>query len=171
MAPHPPALRIHTYRDPVIREIALPWEETAKAELSQLTAGMRRMMHALNGIGIAGNQIGVARRLFVYASQDGDIALINPRIIKRSLRKESAEEGCLSVPGVFGLVKRFREVEIEAQTEKGKPIRFRAKGMLARVMQHELDHLNGTLFIDRATRFTTDNAASIQTFRRKPARL
>lgn len=166
----PAQRRIHTYRDPVIREKAAPLSVFTGANLASLISDMTAMMHALNGIGIAANQAGEAKRIFIYASQDGDIPLLNPRIVKRSLRSETGEEGCLSVPGVFGLVKRYREVEMEATAPGGKPVRFRAKGLLARVMQHELDHLDGTLFIDRAKGFTTTNADAILPYRQSPVR-
>lgn len=161
--------RIYTHRDAATRqraeEVVLPLTQALMDRLG----GMRQLMHELNGVGIAANQIGLLKRIFLFASQEGDGALVNPVIVRRSLRKESGEEGCLSVPGVFGIVKRYRAVEVRAFTPEGKPVRFRAQGLLARVMQHELDHLNGVLFIDRAVRFTTDNAHAILPYRRKPS--
>lgn len=161
--------RIYTYRDAETRQRAEETSFPLTQTLQNRLHGMRQLMHELNGVGIAANQIGLLKRLFFFVSKEGDGALVNPVIVRRSLRKESGEEGCLSVPGVFGIVKRYRTVEVRAFTPEGKPVRFRAKGLLARVIQHELDHLNGVLFIDRAVRFTTNNAHAILPYRRKPS--
>lgn len=137
-------------------------------ELPVLFQDMRETMAAEDGVGIAAPQIGVSLAIFLITPEliptvrsarlPGSIikplmpqVFINPRIISFSNEKQSddEEEGCLSVRGVFAQVSRAQKVMIEAQNEKGKKFRVRAEGLLARVFQHETDHLNGILFIDR----------------------
>lgn len=110
---------------------------------------MINTMRRSQGIGLAAPQVGVSQRLIVIAFQKEPLILFNPEISKKSFKKESGEEGCLSVPGVFGLVKRHYKISVAALDKSEKKINFVAEGMLARVIQHEVDHLNGILFIDR----------------------
>lgn len=117
--------------------------------IRSLIEEMYRVMEENRGLGLAAPQIGVAKRVFVYDSEDGPHALVNPRLI--SGRGEQASiEGCLSIPGLQGEVKRYETVTVEGLNEKGKKVRIRATGLLARVFQHEMDHLDGTLFVDKA---------------------
>lgn len=102
-----------------------------------------------NGIGLAGPQIGYGKRIFVcHVQGDKPRVFINPEIIRTSPETLPFEEGCLSIPGVYADVMRPAEITIQALDEKGKPFTLDADGILARVIQHENDHLNGTLFID-----------------------
>ena len=101
-------------------------------------------------VGLAAPQVGESIQVFVIRWENQDLVLINPRIIFRSRNKVSAEEGCLSLPGISVNVKRSDKIDIEAYNEKGIIMRMTLEGWLARIFQHEFDHLNGILIIDRA---------------------
>ncbi|NPA91037.1 MAG: peptide deformylase [Chloroflexi bacterium] len=126
-------------------------------ELAALADDMVETMRAANGVGLAAPQIGLPIRMFVAEipkddedPQSGKVfVMVNPKIIKASRQEVKGEEGCLSIPGIYGEVWRAEEVVVRAQDPYGKEIRIRAKGYLARVFQHEIDHLEGILFIDR----------------------
>ena len=105
------------------------------------------------GVGLAAPQIGKSIRLIIVDHTPEPFVLINPKIKKHSLRRDTLEEGCLSVPGKYGLIKRYKSVQVKAQTLDGKPFELEAKGFLAEIFQHEIDHLNGTLYIDKALKF------------------
>lgn len=129
-------------------------EEVADVDddLRALIRDMYETMYEAEGIGLAAPQIGVPQRVIVVDVREEDstpMALINPRIIESSAGKEKAEEGCLSIPGVASIVERPAEVIVEATSEDGEPIRIEADGLLGRCLQHEVDHLDGVLFIDR----------------------
>jgi peptide deformylase len=109
-----------------------------------------------DGIGIAAPQVGESIRLVIINQKDKPLIMINPRIITKSIRTEIAEEGCLSVPGVFGMVKRAKKIKATALDASGKQYVLKAEGLLARVIQHEVDHLNGILFIDKMIKKTRD---------------
>ncbi|MDD5251258.1 MAG: peptide deformylase [Patescibacteria group bacterium] len=159
--PAPPQLRISsnmavrkivTEGDPVLRRRAanIPTAELGSAKLRRLVEDMAETMVAASGVGLAAPQVGEGIRLFVAATADGTVALANPTITKRSRKTASEEEGCLSVPGTWGVVERAATVTVNAQTMNGAKVTFVAEGMLGRVCQHEIDHLDGILFIDRA---------------------
>ncbi|MDP9824436.1 peptide deformylase [Kineosporia succinea] len=129
-------------------------------ELKQLVADMFVSMEAANGVGLAANQIGVDARLFVYHCPDADEefhtgAIVNPVLVPAagsSLRPpDEDEEGCLSVPGEYAPLARPAVAEVEGLDVDGKPLRVRGDGMLARCLQHETDHTNGVLYVDRLT--------------------
>jgi len=130
--------------------------ETFDGELESLVDDMFRTMYHAEGVGLAAPQIGLSLRLFVVdVPEDEDegregfrAALVNPEIIERSAEVEKAPEGCLSIPGMEGVVERPVSVVMEARDPQGEPLRIEASGLLARALQHELDHLNGVLFID-----------------------
>jgi len=113
-------------------------------------------MRKANGIGLAAIQVGLDARVIVVDTKDGALGFINPEIIERSKEFEIGEEGCLSVPGQFGMVKRSKEITLSAFDEDGNEVIFDAKGLFARVLQHEVDHLNGILFIDALEDFTQE---------------
>ncbi|HAT72169.1 MAG TPA: peptide deformylase [Elusimicrobia bacterium] len=124
-----------------------------KKDLPVLIADMFDTMDAVGGAGLAANQIGVDLRLAVIKIQrEGEeplsIVIINPEIVERS-GSMNEEEGCLSFPGLFAKVKRAAKVKVRALNEKGLPIEINAEGLFARALQHELDHLDGIVFIDR----------------------
>ncbi len=124
-----------------------------KKEISELLRTMREIMTKAQGIGLSANQIGLNLRFFVAQISDKSLkfyAIFNPEIVKFSKEKIVMEEGCLSVPGVYGLVKRSARITLVGQDENGKKIKIKTFGLLARVFQHEFDHLNGILFIDKA---------------------
>lgn len=131
-----------------------------KRELRELVKKMRRIMREANGIGLSANQIGIAKRLFVAELPDAHgrikfYAIANPEIVKESSEKVAEEEGCLSVPEQFGQVERFYRVTLSGQNISGKKLKIKAWGLLARVFQHETDHLNGKLFLDRTQKTYT----------------
>ncbi|MFA6171849.1 MAG: peptide deformylase [Patescibacteria group bacterium] len=116
----------------------------------QLVLDMAEMMLKSDGAGLAAPQIGKSLQLAVINTKEGVLALVNPKITKKSLTREWGEEGCLSVPGYFGEVKRYKKVTCEYFNAQGEKKKIKAEGLLARVIQHELDHLNGILFIAKA---------------------
>ena len=134
---------------PVLKEVCAPVERV-DAHLRKLLDDMAETMYEANGIGIAAPQVGEALRMVVIDIGDGLIELVNPVITFRE-GSETDSEGCLSVPGIFGEVERSAKVKVEFLDRRGKRKHITAKGLLARCIQHELDHLNGVLFIDVAT--------------------
>jgi peptide deformylase len=143
---------VRIYGDPVLRQKALP-VETFDETLQGLVADMRETMHAYRGIGLAANQIGVLQRVLVIdvpldGDRRADLALINPVLSARA-GSVVDEEGCLSIPSIYDDVRRAERLHVEAQDLEGKPIAFDAEGYLARVLQHEVDHLDGVMFVDR----------------------
>ncbi len=124
-------------------------QELQTEEFSGMLDDMIDTMYAEKGAGLAAPQIGISKRVFVADTQDGPIAIINPHIINHSKKTVKTEEGCLSIPGVFDEVIRYSEVTVQGLTADGSPIEFTAKGFFARVIQHEIDHLDGVLFVDR----------------------
>ncbi len=131
------------------------FEKFTKKEIGDLVTRMRRAMHRANGIGLSANQIGLDMRMFIAEIPDGQggtkfYAVFNPKIEKLGDEMIVFEEGCLSIPGTWGDVERSRQITIVGQDKTGKPAKIKAWGLLARVFQHEMDHLSGKLFIDRA---------------------
>jgi peptide deformylase len=107
-----------------------------------------------DGIGVAAPQIGVLKRIIIVKTANGAEAFINPKIISSSIRRVESEEGCLSVPGVYGIVKRHASVKVKAYDKDGKKIKFKTGGLQSIIFQHEIDHLDGILFIDKVIRYT-----------------
>jgi peptide deformylase len=141
-------LSIRTFGDPVLRERARPVEEFDDA-LRQLAQAMIVAMHEAPGIGLAAPQVGRPIRLIVFdVGNDGDRAVVNP-VLRDEWGEQVAEEGCLSLPGLYYPVRRFERVAAEGFDLEGHPLTIEAEELLARVLQHEVDHLNGVLFIDR----------------------
>jgi len=144
--------RVRYYGDPVLRQRAQLVREF-DASLLALVEDMRETMKAYNGVGLAANQIGVLQRVLVVdvPQQDGprhQHVLINPAIEKRS-GTSRGEEGCLSIPGIYEDVSRAEKIKVRAVDEKGAPVEIEAEDYLARAIQHEIDHLDGVLFVDR----------------------
>lgn len=141
-------LNIYTLPDELLRAKSEPVEDI-DGETKQLALDMIDTMHEGNGIGLAGIQVGVARRLFVvHVAKDTPRVFINPEILETSVEEVEYEEGCLSIPGIYADVRRSAAVKIQAWNERGKPFKLDADGLLARVILHEFDHLNGVLFLD-----------------------
>jgi peptide deformylase len=151
-----PSRKVTQYDQPSIREPSeeVPLRELRDGKLAKLLRDMLETMRKEHGVGIAAPQIFVNRRVIIVDTNDGPKFIINPILSKKSLKRETIEEGCLSVKGVFGQVKRHYAVHVEGYNELGEPVEYKPKGFLARIFQHEVDHLNGTLFIDRASLIT-----------------
>lgn len=144
-------LEIKEYGEPILREKALPVEEVTP-EILNLIKDMAETMYTASGVGLAASQVGVPKRIIlVDGEEDGLIVLINPMIIK-SEGEVVEEEGCLSVPDIYSQVKRSFKVTIKALNENGDPIEITKEDLIARALQHEIDHLDGILFIDRIGR-------------------
>lgn len=124
--------------------------EVIDNKIREILDDMVETMHQFNGVGLAGPQIGILKRLVVIDIYDdnGPIKLVNPRIIKQKGEQE-VEEGCLSFPNQYAKLIRPAKVTLEAQNEKGETIRIEAEGLLAQALSHELDHLEGVLFVDK----------------------
>jgi peptide deformylase len=149
-------LKILRYGDPGLRRKAEP-VGAITPELKRRIGDMVDTMYDEVGIGLAAPQVGIALRLIVVGDEDGrdTQAIINPVITDR--RGEAlAEEGCLSLPGIFAPVARAEWVRVEAQDIHGKPLTIEARGLRARVLQHEMDHLDGVLFIDHLDAMARD---------------
>jgi peptide deformylase len=144
---------VRKYGDPVLRSRALEIEHFDDA-LRDEVRRMAKLMHDAYGIGLAATQVGRMHRLLVYRTElEGAVAaLINPVLEWASKEKESSEEGCLSLPGVGVEVERPVHVRVSALDEFGNPILVEASGLEARVIQHEMDHLDGVLILDRCSR-------------------
>ena len=142
-------LEIRQLGDPALREHADEVEEVTD-ELRELAEQMLDTMYESEGIGLAAPQVGISKRLFVADIQEPEselIAIVNPVILDQS-GSERGEEGCLSLPGLSGEVDRASQIVVEGLDLDGKPMRREESGLLARVIQHEIDHLDGILFID-----------------------
>ena len=138
--------KIREYPDPVLREKCLPVEKITGKE-QDLFEQMLFIMRRFKGIGLAAPQVGISRALIVADIGNGALCLANPMLLKIQ-GSEEAEECCLSIPGAKILADRPVEVIVGGLNEKGKSVVIQARGLLARVLQHELDHLEGKLIID-----------------------
>ena len=140
-------LPLHLLGSPVLRQRST---EVAGVdhEVRRFVDALFETMDANKGVGLAANQVGTALRIAVIDADDHRIALINPRIVASIGPKESEEEGCLSVPDVFAEVTRATRVTLAALDRDGRPYTLEADGLLARAIQHEVDHLDGVLFLD-----------------------
>ena len=143
-------LPIRTFGDPVLRQRAREVEKVTDVH-RRLVADMLETMREAPGVGLAGPQVGVLERVFVWEVEDRHGAVFNPVIVHRSEETATGEEGCLSIPGLTYEVVRHTSVAIEGLDEEGQPVSIDADGddFLARVFQHEIDHLDGVLFLDR----------------------
>ena len=142
---------IRVIGDPVLRERARE-VTTFDRSLRKLAKRMIRIMHDAPGIGLAAPQVGVVDRLIVYDVDDDPRVLVNPELSEFSGEREESDEGCLSVPGVAMPVERPISVRVKGQDETGAAVDYVAEGLEARVIQHEVDHLDGVLIVDRTTR-------------------
>jgi peptide deformylase len=143
---------VRIYGDPVLRARAREVTDFDDA-LRALAADMHETMHVYNGVGLAANQVGVAQRVLVVDVPVDDEhrerhTLVNP-VLSELSGSEVGEEGCLSIPGIYEDVKRALRLRVRAQDEHGRPVELVAEGYLARAIQHEVDHLDGVLFVDR----------------------
>lgn len=148
-----PPLELHYLGDRVLRQ---PAKRIAKVDdkIATLIEEMLQTMYSSDGIGLAAPQVGVNKQLIVIDCEpnepkDTALVLINPKITKFGNQLCKGEEGCLSIPGVYLEVTRPDEIEVTYKNERGKPCKLKATGLLSRVIQHEMDHLNGVMFVDR----------------------
>lgn len=147
-------MNVLSHPNPALTERATEVDPSGDGSLAALAREMARTMYAAPGIGLAATQVGVQKRVIVYdLSEDGDqlVVLCNPRIVSAGDETETDEEGCLSLPGIVVPIERAASVVCEAQSLTGQTVTFEAQGLHARLLQHELDHLDGVLIIDRAT--------------------
>jgi peptide deformylase len=147
--------QIRQHPDPALRMQARE-VESFDDDLARLVERMEHLMVEANGVGLAANQVGVVRRVFVFRRDreddtDETVALINPRLVKQSEETEVDDEGCLSLQGVLVPVERRVAITIEAQDLTGAKLSLELDGLAARAAQHELDHLDGVLILDRTT--------------------
>lgn len=139
--------------DPALRKVCRPVEEFNE-RLWQLLDDMAETMYAANGVGLAGPQVGILRRVFVMDVGDGLIEAINPEILSEK-GSQTGQEGCLSFPNRWGDVTRPKRVKLKAQDRNGKWFIITGEDLLARCICHENDHLNGVVFLDHATKMYT----------------
>jgi peptide deformylase len=160
--------QIRQYPDAVLRMRAHEVDRFDET-LARLAERMTELMHDARGVGLAATQVGVLQRLFVFQADEEDEvrAVVNPQITARSEEIESGDEGCLSLQGVLVPVERSLSVTLEGQDLEGKPLRLELEELPARVVQHELDHLDGTLMIERTD--PESRRGALATLRRDPS--
>ena len=142
--------KLHLLGSPVLRQRAEPVPGVDDA-VRQLIDDLFETMHAAKGVGLAANQVGIAQRVAVVdtgGEAPQPLVLVNPTIVHRGEETETAEEGCLSIPEIFGEVERPLSIIVEATDRSGAPFRLETSGYQARAIQHEIDHLDGVLFLD-----------------------
>ncbi|MEJ7819214.1 MAG: peptide deformylase [Rubrobacteraceae bacterium] len=150
-------LEVRKFGDPVLKSRAMPVKEFDEA-LARLAEDMLQTMRDYEGVGLAANQVGRLKRLLVAATEDDEFAIVNPVIGSRSEESEVFAEGCLSIPGIQVDVERPTAVTISGQDLEGGPMRLELEGLLARIFQHEIDHLDGVLILDRTDRASRKEA-------------
>lgn len=144
-------LEIKEYGEPVLREKSLPVKEITP-EILNIIRDMAETMYTASGVGLAAPQVGILKRIIIIdVNEEGLIVLINPKIVRRE-GEVVEEEGCLSLPDIYSKVKRSSKVTVKALNENGEPIEITKEGLIARALEHEIDHLEGILFIDRIGR-------------------
>ncbi len=143
--------QIRQYPDAALKLKARPVEQFDD-ELRTLAERLKHLMHDASGIGLAATQVGVLQRLFVFhANEDDVVAVVNPEIVDRSTETDVADEGCLSIQGILVPVERSLTVTLLGRDEKGDDVRYELDDVYARAAQHEADHLDGVLMLDRTT--------------------
>lgn len=143
-------MEILEHPNPALKQHALVVDPASDPEIPRLVRAMATAMYEAPGVGLAATQVGVQKRVIVIDVEDGLMALCNPVIVETSEETEVDDEGCLSLPGLTVAVERPVACRCEALDLKGREVRINAEGFLARVLQHETDHLDGILIIDRA---------------------
>jgi peptide deformylase len=151
--------RITQLGEPVLRKVAKPVPSLSSQKLKTLVRDMIQTMRKAKGVGIAAPQIGKSLRLFIVAPEPSvrypkakrmpPVAMFNPKIVRASRKRVTDWEGCLSVPGLRGRVSRHHSIEIEFTSLEGRRLRGKLSGFVARIFQHEFDHINGRVYIDR----------------------
>ena len=152
--------KILKYGEPILEKAAEPVTEFDTPELNQLITDMWETMYAAKGVGLAAPQIGVGKQICIIDISVGEdetkkMVIVNPEVITRE-GKQTGEEGCLSIPGFREPLTRANNVTVRAQNEKGEAIELSGEELLARALQHEIDHLNGVLFISHLSALKRD---------------
>lgn len=142
-------LKILKNPDPSLRQKTIKVKDPLSKDVQDLVSNMLETMRTSNGVGLAATQVGCNLRVCVVQTEDIKYVLINPQITARSKDKIISEEGCLSFPGKFFPIARHSEVQVRYLDEHGKPSKVKGRDLLARAFQHEIDHLDGILIIDR----------------------
>lgn len=151
-------LPIRSNPDPVLRRRAQPVEKVTK-RIVKLAHDMLETMYRAQGVGLAAPQVGISQRLIVVDVGEGPLILINPELVAQ--RGSATDvEGCLSIPGVTGYVTRAEQVVVRGLDLKGHTLEVKGSDLLARALQHELDHLDGILFVDKATGLSVERGRS-----------
>jgi len=139
---------IRLYPDPVLRKVAKP-AVPGSPEAKRTAQKLRETFAQVEGLGLAANQVGELVRVILVRLGEEELVLLNPEIVWRSAELETDSEGCLSLPGVAAEVARAKEIRVQALDEAGKPVSLELEDLEARLLQHEIDHLNGICFVDR----------------------
>jgi len=159
-------MEVLSHPSPALGECACEVDPATDGTLKELVSRMAKVMYEAPGIGLAATQLGVLKRVFVYDLDEegrGLVALCNPLIVEKSGECETDDEGCLSLPGITVPVDRSCRITCEALTLDGRKVRIEAEGLHARLLQHEVDHLDGVLIIDRAT--SEERKAALKRYR------
>ena len=141
-------LEIKKYPDPILRKKAQPVGKITN-EIKKIKEDMVETMIKDEGMGLAAPQVGQLKRIIIIQTEKEPLELVNPKVLKQSKETEIAKEGCLSFPGLWLEIKRAKEVEVRARDKAGREVQISAQGLQARILQHEIDHLDGILFIDK----------------------
>ncbi len=142
-------LEIKENPDPVLRQKNAKIKDVVAPEIQTLILNMTETMHAAKGVGLAASQVGVNLRLCLIEVEEKLYVLVNPKITAKSRKKILSDEGCLSFPGIFLPISRAAQVQVRYLDQTGTAQKIKADDLLARALQHEIDHLDGVLFIDR----------------------
>lgn len=145
-------LEIKKYPDPIVRKKCQEVKEIDE-EVLRFIEDMKKKVIDEEGVGLAANQVGIGKKIIIVLTENGPEAFINPEILKKSRETETSEEGCLSLPGLRLDIKRAKEVLIKAQDSERRILQIEAKDLIARIFQHEIDHINGKLIISRISFF------------------
>ena len=156
-------MSIRTYGDDVLRRPAMKVESIDRCTKDECAKMVEEMLRA-NGVGIAAPQVGISKRIFILDVDERFQVLINPEIVETSKEFEQTDEACLSLPGISGPVARSRWVRVRGLDLDGQPVELEGEGLLARAIQHEMDHLDGILFIDHLS--PARRASALKEFRR-----
>lgn len=144
-------LDVKTFGDPVLKSRSTPVKEFDES-LERLADDMLSTMRAHDGVGLAANQVGRLKRILVAVVEEEEYVLVNPVVESRTEESETSPEGCLSIPGVHVEVERAKGITVSGKSATGELVRIEVEGLLARILQHEIDHLDGVLILDRTDR-------------------
>lgn len=149
-------LNILKHPNPALRQKSkeVSVSDIKKPEIQKFIKALTHTMVVKDGIGLSAPQVGKLMRIIAINKKEGSFVLINPKIVRKSWKKNEGEEGCLSLPGIFGLVKRNSKIKVCFYDKTGEKIILKTDGLFARVIQHEFDHLEGVLFIDKTKKIT-----------------